>query len=97
MTYDRRDFFRERFTLEELRQVLATAKLSPRDVLSRRSRVYKERTSEIDAMVDAELLQLMVDEPTLLRRPLVVTGSRSVLGFDREGLRSIAEAVNENG
>jgi arsenate reductase-like glutaredoxin family protein len=31
----------------------------------------------------------MVEEPTLIRRPLVVSGETIVVGFDRDALESI--------
>ncbi len=38
-----------------------------------------------------ELLALMVQEPTLLRRPLAVRGEQAAIGFDRAGLTALAE------
>jgi arsenate reductase len=73
-----------------LRGVLAGAGLSPADVLSTRSRVYQARRDEIDAMDDDALLEAMVAEPTLLRRPLIVAEDMSVTGFDRKRLEQLA-------
>lgn len=91
-TVERRDFFRQRFSVEELRAVLESAVLRPRDVLSLRSKVYKARSAEIDALDDAALLTLMTEEPTLLRRPLVIGTAGHVVGFDRAGLAALVEA-----
>lgn len=89
MLHARRDFFRERFTRAELAAVLTRAGLSPRDALSKRSRAYKELGLAGRAVSDNELLELMIAEPTLLRRPLVV-GDETVLGFDRDALGRLA-------
>jgi Spx/MgsR family transcriptional regulator len=89
ITYDRRDYFRDRFTREELSGVLASAGLTPRDVLSKRARAYKELVGDRD-LSDDQLLDLMIQEPTLLRRPLVISGDEGVIGFDRTGLERIA-------
>ncbi len=86
--YERRDFFRDRFTRNELAGVLASAGLTPRDVLSKRARAYKELVGDRD-LSDDELLDLMIAEPTLLRRPLVIAGDTSVIGFDRVGLERL--------
>jgi arsenate reductase-like glutaredoxin family protein len=53
-------------------------------VLSKRSKAYRERSAEIDAMSDDEVLDAMVAEPTLLRRPLIQDGGQLVVGFDRK-------------
>jgi Spx/MgsR family transcriptional regulator len=80
--YESRDFFRNRFSREELKNILDRAGLSPSDVLSRRSKVYKARAEEIDSLSDDELLDQMVREPTLLRRPLVLGNDRVVIGHN---------------
>jgi arsenate reductase-like glutaredoxin family protein len=74
-----------------LREVLAAANVTPADVLSKRSKVYQVRRDEIDAMDDEALLEAMVAEPTLIRRPLIVAGEMSITGFDRKGLAQLAE------
>jgi arsenate reductase-like glutaredoxin family protein len=79
-----------------LRQVLASAGAGPFDVLSKRSKVYRARSAEIDAMTDDELLVEMVAEPTLLRRPLVIADNRLVVGFDRTGLQQLAGRQHES-
>jgi arsenate reductase-like glutaredoxin family protein len=97
VAYLRRDYFRERFTVDELSELLSGAGLSPHDALSKRSKVYQTRSTEIDAMSDAQLLATMVDEPTLIRRPLIVYEGQSVIGFDRNALRSLVERLEEEG
>ena len=59
-------------------------------MLSKRSKRYRERPDDIDGMADDALLAAMVDEPTLLRRPLVIAGDKLVVGFDRTGLQALA-------
>lgn len=89
MSFKRRDYFKERFTVEELRATLASAGLSPRDVLSKRARAYGELVGDRD-LDDDELLTLMVQEPTLMRRPLAIKGGRATIGFDKHGLAGLA-------
>lgn len=74
--------------------MLTAAGVGPSDVLSKRSKAYKARADEIESMTDDELLAAMVEEPTLIRRPLVVADGRLVIGFDRSGLESL---VGEHG
>ena len=87
--FARRDYFKERFTTEELRDLLTSLGLRPSDALSRRSRAYGELIGDRD-LADDELLALLAREPTLLRRPLVVRGDRAVIGFDREALAALS-------
>lgn len=65
--------------------------VGPAEIVSKRSKVYRARQAEIDAMDDEELLAAMVEEPTLVRRPLVVADGKLVTGFDRSALESLAD------
>jgi arsenate reductase-like glutaredoxin family protein len=60
-------------------------------VLSKRSKVYRERQAEIDTMDDDGLIAAMVAEPTLLRRPLIVCDAGHAIGFDAAALRTIID------
>lgn len=84
--YVSRDFFRNRFTLAELQGILDRAGLTPFDVLSKRSKVYKARSEEIDRLDGPALLAMMIEEPTLLRRPLVIQDDTVVVGHNPERL-----------
>lgn len=95
VTYRRRDYFRDRFTKAELSGVLASANLTPRDVLSTRARAYKEMVGDL-VLTDDQLLDRMIEEPTLLRRPLVVSEHEAVIGFDRAGLEQLIDSDAHN-
>lgn len=69
--------------------MLASSETRVRDVMSLRSRVYRERRAEIDAMDDDALVAMMVEEPTLLRRPLIVSGNDIIVGFDGNRLSAL--------
>ena len=63
--------------------------LIPMDRLfSRKSRAVKKLGLDVDALPDAEKLDLMTQEPALLKRPIVVGGSEPVLGYDVAALES---------
>lgn len=87
--YERREFFKDRFTREELRSLLQSVNLTPADVFSTRSRVYKDRNLGEAGLDDEQRLDLFVEEPTLLRRPIVINGDRVVVGHDETRLREL--------
>ena len=71
--------------------MLQSVGTGPAEIVSKRSKIYRARQAEIDAMDEEELLAAMVAEPTLVRRPLVVADGKLVTGFDRSGLQSLAD------
>ena len=51
------------------------------NVLSTRSPAFKARGLDVAALTKREAIDLMLEEPNLMRRPLVL-GSEAVLGYD---------------
>lgn len=78
-----RDFFKERLTEPELRALLKKWKLKPRDVFSFKSPSVKAMGLQIDTLTDDEMLALMIQEPRLLRRPLIMFEGKPIVGFDK--------------
>ncbi|MDQ3653610.1 MAG: hypothetical protein M3457_00840, partial [Chloroflexota bacterium] len=90
------DFFRNRFTREELSAILSKAGLTVGDALSRRSKVYQARQDEIDSLDDAALLDLMIEVPTLLRRPIVIGDGGVMIGHNPGKLEALISANRDN-
>lgn len=77
---DQRDFFKDRLSREEIE---AIAKLTTLDEMfswrSPSAKLYRDRRGEIS---DDELIDLMLEEPRLIRRPILITGGEVLFGFD---------------
>jgi arsenate reductase-like glutaredoxin family protein len=50
--------------------------------LNSRNELYRERGMKANPPTRAEALKLMSENPNLIKRPILVSGSRIVLGFD---------------
>ena len=58
------------------------------DFLSRRSPVWKERPLPRSKR---EAIDLMLEQPNLIKRPILVKGSRVIFGFDRDVYAKLAK------
>jgi len=85
-----RDYFKDRFSCDELKAMLDRTGMVPSMVLSTRSRAYRERELDAENISDDDLLDLMVEEPTLLRRPIVIKLDQVVIGYNP---RLLAELI----
>ena len=85
---EERDFFQDRFSEEELRQILQERKAS--EVFSWKSPSFKALGLSPDTLNDDDLIRLMLQEPRLIRRPLVKVAERLVIGGSQKDL---AEAL----
>jgi arsenate reductase-like glutaredoxin family protein len=57
-----------------------------KDFLNTRNELYRERGMKENPPPRDEALRLMSENPNLIRRPILVQGSRMVLGFDEEAM-----------
>jgi arsenate reductase-like glutaredoxin family protein len=64
-----------------------------RDFLNTRNALYREREMKLHPPDRTEAIALMVQEPNLIRRPILIAGDRMALGFDEAAFRELAGAV----
>ena len=60
-----------------------------REFLNSRNEVYRERGMKENPPPREDALRLMSENPNLIRRPILVKGSRVVLGYDEEALSAV--------
>lgn len=92
--FEIREFFKQRFTVAELKDLLKTTGLSVSDILSVRSTPYKEMGLATRNLSEEAILQLMTEEPRLIRRPLLVSGSEAVIGYNQSAIRELITRDN---
>ena len=77
-------------TKEELKSILESLGKKPLDVMRTQEKVFKELgLSKKDERADAEWIQLMVKNPILIERPILVYNNRAALGRPPEDLLKI--------
>ena len=79
------DFFKRRLSVEELRALLAGRRAA--DLFSWKSVLARQRGYQPGTLDDETMLQLMVEQPTLIRRPFAIVKGRLVVGSDVAKLR----------
>lgn len=87
--FERVDYFVDPLDEVTLRDVLAKADLSARDVLRTRDPAYRDRGLDDETVDDAWVVAAMVEHPGLLQRPIIVKGDRAVLGRPIENVRAL--------
>ncbi len=86
VTLDERDYARAPLSVGELKSLFAGR--DPREFLNPKSPAFKALGLKGKAMTPEEALALMVREPNLIKRPLLLNGRHLVAGFDRDALRA---------
>jgi Spx/MgsR family transcriptional regulator len=54
------------------------------DFVNTRSPAFKERRLDVSKLTKKRAIELMLEEPNLIKRPLVISGRRAVFGYKPE-------------
>jgi len=82
-----RDLDKERLTEAELDELIGERE--HKDFLNTRNELFRTRKMKEHPPSRSEAIKLMAKEPNLIRRPVVLQGSKMVLGFDEEAFRKL--------
>lgn len=84
MELSERDFFKDGFTEVELRDLLGDT--NPAEVFSWRSPSARKLGLDKETVSADELIRLMIEEPRLIRRPLIQVEGRLIVGTDKKAM-----------
>jgi len=87
--FEKVNYYVEPISRKKLTQLIRKMKLKPRDLLRKSESIYKELGLARDEFSDAELIDLMIEHPDLLQRPIVERGERAVLGRPTENVKAL--------
>jgi arsenate reductase-like glutaredoxin family protein len=87
MELDERDYAKEPFSLEELKALFKG--VDPRDYLNPKSPAFKAMGLRGKTFSATDALNLMAEQPNLIKRPIVIAGRAIVAGFDRDRYREL--------
>jgi arsenate reductase len=73
---------------EELKLLLAKLDLNVADIIRKEEKLYKEKYKGLD-FTDDEWLIVLTENPKLLQRPIVVKGSKAVIGRPLENVKNL--------
>ena len=73
-----RDYFQEKFSADELRSLSAEVGIAA--IFARRSPSLKKMGLNADDLSEDRMLELMLEEPRLVRRPLIKLGDQLIIG-----------------
>ena len=74
-------------SVEELDSLIG--KRDYKEFLNSRNEMFRSMGMKENPPARAEALRLMAENPNLIKRPILVKGSRIVLGYDEDGLSGL--------
>lgn len=87
--YSSREYFKDKPTAAEVRDLAAITPGGVRALVSTKSRRFKEMALEGKDLSDDEWADLLAAEPGLWRRPITIRDGQVVIGFDAPSLEQL--------
>ncbi len=84
-----REYLKEAPSEQELKQVLASLNISPRELLRTKEAEYKESGLDNPQLSDAEVISIMMKTPKLIERPIVLKDGQARIGRPPESVLEI--------
>jgi arsenate reductase len=78
--FDSINYYETPLTVDELRSLVKKLGVPPRDLLRKNEPIYRELKLSSSELSDDDLLKVMVENPDLIQRPIVVRGGKAILG-----------------
>lgn len=82
-----RNIFSEPLNSSELKAILQMTEDGTEEIISTRSKVFQKLNMDLDELPSQELLELVQNNPGLLRRPIMIDDKRLQVGFNEDEIR----------
>ncbi|WP_270179260.1 Spx/MgsR family RNA polymerase-binding regulatory protein [Alkalihalobacillus sp. CinArs1] len=87
--FEERHLFKDTPTIDELKQIITMSTEGIEEILAKRSTSFKKLDMNIEDLTVTEMLELMHNEPKLLRRPIVTNGKKLIVGYNKSELQNL--------
>jgi len=87
--FDAVDYYTDPIPKTKLKELLKKAGLRARDLLRTKEEIYRKLKLGEKDLSESEIIDLMVEHPDLIQRPIVEKGNRAILARPAERLKEI--------
>ena len=82
-------YLEEPILYDELSNVLDKLNITPRQLLRKTESDYKKYNLDNNILDDSEIIKLMIENPILIERPIVIRKKRAIIGRPPENVLKI--------
>jgi len=85
--FEEREYGKNPFTEKELREIIGDSPIEA--FLSTRTALYKEKNMKQKPPSKDEAIKLMLKDPNLLKRPVIIKGKKKLTGFNEAEVKEL--------
>ena len=84
LEYIEKNIFKTLLNDNAIRHLLIRSENGSDDIISKRSKVIQESRIDIDSMTTDQLIQFIKQNPSVLKRPIIISETNFQVGYDEE-------------
>ena len=88
VAYEEHNILTQPMTSDDLKAILSKTENGTEDIISTRSKVFQKLNVDVDDLTINQLLVLISEHPSLLRRPIIMDDKRMQIGFNEDKIRA---------
>lgn len=87
--FEKVNYYIEPFSKKKLSELLKKMKMEPSELLRKNDEAYKKMKNKIEKLSEDEILNLMIENPDLVQRPIIEIGNKAILARPPEKIKEI--------
>ncbi|API88866.1 transcriptional regulator Spx [Marinilactibacillus sp. 15R] len=87
LEFEEKNIFHEPLSQDEIKNILSLTEEGTEEIISYRSQAYQSLDVDIEDLSMNELLALFKNQPSLIRRPIIMDDRRLQIGYNEEEIR----------
>ena len=84
LQYEEKNIFTSILKENEIKELLVRSANGTDDIISKRSKIIKEGNIDVDSMRMSDLIRFIQQNPSVLRRPIIIDDHNFLVGYDNE-------------
>lgn len=86
--YREKNIFNIKLTRDDIVMMLKNTESGFDDIISTRSKVFQENNLDLDEMSMSELTNFIIENPSVLRRPIIIEDEKMQVGYNEDEIRT---------
>jgi len=87
IVFEERDYGKNPLSEKELREIIGNEPIEP--FLNTRTPLYREKNMKQKPPTKDQAISLMLKDPNLLKRPVIIKGKKKITGFNETELKGL--------
>lgn len=87
LAFEERNIITDPLTKRELKEILALTETGTEEIIATRSKVYNKFSFDFNDLSFNELVEVIQENPSLLKRPIVMNETKLQIGFNEDEIQ----------